>query len=200
MGRFLNKNKQKKKDKVFSDYPCSVYLHNALTFIANNKADVAYEEICWALLKSGAELTSEEQTLFNNIRENNNTMFDDSISKYIKFINTEEFQEKILGYINSGEIDKAISDSVFKDKPEYKSAIIYGMTIASMLTSCCESFSIKIGDKLREKNNEVSDDGLYLELFAVKDGVRCNLKVVSMKDVAHILTDSLMDGIEKMWQ
>lgn len=44
------------------------------------------------------------------------------------------------------------------------------------------------------------NDGIYMELFAVKDGVRCNAKIVDMKDVANVLTNSLMDGIEKLWQ
>jgi hypothetical protein len=39
-----------------------------------------------------------------------------------------------------------------------------------------------------------------MELFAIKDGIRYNAKIVEMKDVANILTNSLMDGIEKMWQ
>ena len=46
--QFKNKN-----DKVFSEYPCSVYLHNALRFITDKQPDIAYEEICYALLKSG---------------------------------------------------------------------------------------------------------------------------------------------------
>ena len=51
-----------------------------------------------------------------------------------------------------------------------------------------------------KQNNVVSNDGVYMELFAVKDGVRYNAKIIEMKDVANILTNSLMDGIEKMWQ
>lgn len=118
MKKFIKKIKQKKKDKKFSDYPCSTYLHNALYFISVNNPDAAYEEICYALLKSGDKLSSEEKELFN---------------------------------------------------------------------------------KIQEKDSVKNTDGLYLDLFAVKDGVRYNAKTVSMKDVSHILTDSLMDGIEKMW-
>jgi hypothetical protein len=46
----------------------------------------------------------------------------------------------------------------------------------------------------------LTPDGVYIELFAVKDGVRYNAKVVSMKDMSNILTNSLMDGIEKLWK
>lgn len=42
------------------------------------------------------------------------------------------------------------------------------------------------------------DDGVYMELFAVKDGMRYNAKVVSMSEVSKTLTNGLMDGIEKL--
>ena len=43
------------------------------------------------------------------------------------------------------------------------------------------------------------DDGIYTELFAVKNGIRYNAKIVDMKEVSTTLTGSLMDGIEKLW-
>lgn len=43
------------------------------------------------------------------------------------------------------------------------------------------------------------DDGIYMQLFCVKDGVRYDMKVVNLKDVSTILTNSLMDGIEKLY-
>lgn len=60
----------KKRNKVFSKYPCDVFLHNALFFIRNNKPDVAYREICWAILKSGGKLTEEEQAIFKEREKN----------------------------------------------------------------------------------------------------------------------------------
>jgi hypothetical protein len=39
-------------------------------------------------------------------------------------------------------------------------------------------------------------DGIYIEVLVVKDGIRYNTKIVNMKDVSAILTNSLMDGIE----
>ena len=42
------------------------------------------------------------------------------------------------------------------------------------------------------------DDGIYIQLFAVKNGVRYDMKVVNLKDVTTTLTGSLMDGIEKL--
>lgn len=44
------------------------------------------------------------------------------------------------------------------------------------------------------------NDGVYMELFAIKDGIRYNAKTIEIKDVANILTNSLMDGIEKLWK
>lgn len=44
------------------------------------------------------------------------------------------------------------------------------------------------------------DDGIYMQLFCVKDGVRYDMKVVNLKDVSTILTNSLMDGIEKLYK
>lgn len=43
------------------------------------------------------------------------------------------------------------------------------------------------------------NDGIYVELFAVKDGVRYNAKIIDMKEVSIVLTNSLMNGIEELW-
>ena len=51
-----------------------------------------------------------------------------------------------------------------------------------------------------EYNDEKHRDGVYMELFAIKDGVRYNAKIVNMKEVSTILTNGLMDGIQKLWQ
>lgn len=47
-------------------------------------------------------------------------------------------------------------------------------------------------------NNEKIEDGIYVEILAVKDGERYNVKIVSMKEIATTLTSSLMDGIESL--
>lgn len=41
-------------------------------------------------------------------------------------------------------------------------------------------------------------DSVYMELFAVKNGVRYNAKIIDMKDVSTTLTNALMDGIGKL--
>jgi hypothetical protein len=42
------------------------------------------------------------------------------------------------------------------------------------------------------------NDGVYIEVFVVKDGTRINLKTIDMKEVGITLTNSLMDGLEKI--
>lgn len=50
------------------------------------------------------------------------------------------------------------------------------------------------------KQYENLDDGTYAQLFAVKDGKRYDAKVINFKDIAIILTNGLMNGIEKLWK
>lgn len=57
-------------------------------------------------------------------------------------IDSTEFQQKVLDYISSCEIDKMIDTTVFKDNQECKQAIIHGMIIASMLTSRCTFYEL----------------------------------------------------------
>ena len=45
---------------------------------------------------------------------------------------------------------------------------------------------------------ETMKDGIYMEMFAIKNGIRYNAKVINMKDVSVTLTNSLMDGIGKL--
>lgn len=42
------------------------------------------------------------------------------------------------------------------------------------------------------------NDGIYIEVFAVKDGVRYNAQVISLNDVSKVLTNSLMDGLQEI--
>ena len=50
-----------------------------------------------------------------------------------------------------------------------------------------------------KEEKQTMNDGIYMELFAVKDGIRYNAKIVDMKEVSTKLTNSLMDGIEQLW-
>ena len=39
-----------------------------------------------------------------------------------------------------------------------------------------------------------------MELFVIKNGVRHNVKIIEMKEVANVLIDSIMYGIENLWK
>lgn len=43
------------------------------------------------------------------------------------------------------------------------------------------------------------DNGCYIELFAVKDGIRYNRKVINLNDATKTLVNGLMDGVDKLW-
>lgn len=66
MDKIINKI-FKRKDNELNQYPCNVYLRNALQFIEKRKYDEAYSEICWAIIKSGGKLTKEQEKIFKNI-------------------------------------------------------------------------------------------------------------------------------------
>ena len=53
--------------------------------------------------------------------------------------------------------------------------------------------------KESQNNVNVNEDGIYMELFAIKNGIRYNAKIINMRDLSVLLTNSLMDGIEKLW-
>ena len=42
------------------------------------------------------------------------------------------------------------------------------------------------------------DDGIYFELFAVKNNVRYNAKIVSMYEAVRLLTEGMMSGVQKI--
>lgn len=47
-----------------------------------------------------------------------------------------------------------------------------------------------------DKNPTV--DGIYAEFFAIRNGNRYNANITNLKDMTSVLTNSLMDGIEKI--
>lgn len=52
--------------------------------------------------------------------------------------------------------------------------------------------------KAPSPKSDIMNDGVYIELFAVKDGVRYNAKILDMKEATLILTNGLMNGIENL--
>ena len=63
--KIFAKNKNKAINQKISTYPCVAFLHNALRLILENKTDVAYTEICYAIMKSGADLIEKEKEEFD---------------------------------------------------------------------------------------------------------------------------------------
>lgn len=63
---FFKKKKVVKKS-LLKKYPCQCHLRNALYLIDINKPNLAYEEICYAIMKSGGELTPWEMKIFNEL-------------------------------------------------------------------------------------------------------------------------------------
>ena len=59
----------KRKDNKLNQYPCNVYLQNALRYIVNKEYGTAYTEICWAIIKSGGKLTKEQEIIFKYINK-----------------------------------------------------------------------------------------------------------------------------------
>lgn len=43
-----------------------------------------------------------------------------------------------------------------------------------------------------------NDDGIYVEFFVVKDGLRYNAKIINMRDMLTIMSHSLTDSIDKI--
>ena len=66
------------------------------------------------------------------------------MDKYTLLIDKSEYQKRVLKCITSEEIDKYFNTTSFSDKPECKQAMIFGMCIASMLTSDCIITAIKV--------------------------------------------------------
>ena len=72
---------------------------------------------------------------------------------YKKLIDSTELQKTVLNFIGSEEFNKMVNCSIFKDNQECKSAIIYGMSIASMLVCDCTPFYIKFNEETDEDDN-----------------------------------------------
>ena len=77
----------------------------------------------------------------------------------------------------------------------YGDFIIKG--VAGEIYPCKPDIFIATYEAVDESN--IREDGVYYETFAVKDGKRYNVNVVSIRDAAATLTSSLMDGMEKLW-
>lgn len=57
-------------------------------------------------------------------------------------INSNEFQHELLNLINSEELDKFIDNSLYKDNKDAKGAIMFGLSLAGMLTCRCRQYAV----------------------------------------------------------
>jgi len=55
------------KKNPLAEYPCADYLHNALRLLEEKSYKNAYTEICYAIAKSGGELTQHEKNIFSRL-------------------------------------------------------------------------------------------------------------------------------------
>ncbi len=113
-------------------------------------------------------------------------------NNYTRVINVEEFQQKILDYISSDELDKTISNTVFVGKPECKSAVAHGMALASMLTSTCETMYVKD----REDKEEQMEENKKINTVAVRwwDGYKEDFRATEIRFGSDLLWMRLEDG------
>lgn len=58
--------------KTLGKYPCIDFLYDTLHYIEIGDPDVAYTEICWAIMKSGLTLRPEACKRFYEIRSKEN--------------------------------------------------------------------------------------------------------------------------------
>ena len=57
-------------------------------------------------------------------------------------INSNEFQSKILDFINSEELDKFIDTSIYSDNKDARGAIIFGLSLAASQTCRCQQYLV----------------------------------------------------------
>ena len=65
-------------------------------------------------------------------------------------------------------------------------------TKCSVVSNKHSSFSV------HNLSSQNLDDGIYIEVFAIKDGIRYNQKVINIRELSKILTNSMLDGLEKI--
>ena len=78
-----------------------------------------------------------------NKEEINIEHFKEFMETHESYISDVKFNKMILDIIHNGELDKFIDNSVYKDKIECKSAIIYGMSLACLFTSKLDKIYVK---------------------------------------------------------
>ena len=99
-------------------------------------------------------------------------------NKCRRLIDPTEFQQKVLDYIGSDELNKMIDSTVFKSNSECKNAIVHGMVIASMLTCRCESIYVK------EETKSTYENFVFTKPYFLKKE-----KVIDEFSLKHVFTN-----------
>ena len=92
-------------------------------------------------------------------------------------IDTEEFQQLILDYINTDKVGKWFTTTVFSEKDnadELRSAMIHGMLVAAMLTTQCRH--IEINDPINIEEPSINIEETQLEQVIIDGDVIHNLQ------------------------
>lgn len=107
--------------------------------------------------------------------------------KYLTFIDSKEFQIKILEYIGSEEFDVNFNSTIFSDKPECRMAMIYGMCHAGLLTSRCEhSLTLYPMEQKQSSENKNIKDNRCIRICDLKQRVQSHPEIgtyVSEEDI-----------------
>ena len=72
---------------------------------------------------------------------------EENLNECMILINQVDFQKKILDCITSEEVDKYFYSAQFKNDSQCRQAMIYGMTIASLLANQCKPKIVIEGEK-----------------------------------------------------
>ena len=75
--KFKKRYKECHANSNFRSYPCIDFLRNALHWIEEGEPDVAYTEICFAIMKAGLSLDEHESAVFYQKRNEGMNKFDE---------------------------------------------------------------------------------------------------------------------------
>ena len=75
--KFKKRYKECHANSNFRSYPCIDFLRNALHWIEEGEPDVAYTEICFAIMKAGLSLDEHESDVFYQKRNEEMNKFEE---------------------------------------------------------------------------------------------------------------------------
>ena len=79
--KFKKRYKECHANSNFRSYPCIDFLRNALHWIEEGEPDVAYTEICFAIMKAGLSLDEHESAVFYQKRNEEMNKFEEETDR-----------------------------------------------------------------------------------------------------------------------